>query len=79
MMVIKYLLHLKIDGVQIDFVISSVYAPNDVKGKINFLKEVNDLVKTHNKNNPYLISGDLNTCYDVIDRVSGNIYKVAIT
>ena len=70
------MLHLKIDGVQNDFVISSVYAPNDIKGKINFLKVVNDLVKTHNKNNPYLvIAGDLNTCYNVIDRASGNIDK----
>ena len=72
----QILLHLKIDGVQNDFVISSVYAPNDIKGKINFLKEVNDLVKTHNKNNPYLvIAGDLNTCYNVIDRASGSIDK----
>ena len=43
------LLHLKIDGVQNYFVISSVYAPNDIKGKINFLKEVKDLVKTNQK------------------------------
>ena len=70
------LLHLKIEGVQNDFVISSVYAPNDIKGKVNFLKEVKDLVKIHNKNNPYfVIAGDLNTCYDVIDGASGNIDK----
>ena len=72
----QILLNLNIDGVQNDFVISSVYAPNDIKGKISFLKEVKDLVKKHNKNNPYLvIAGDLNTCYNVIDRASGNIDK----
>ena len=72
----QILLHLKIDGVQNDFVISSVYAPNNFRGKIIFLKDVNHLVKTHNKNNPYLgIAWDLNTCYDVIDRASGNIDK----
>ena len=51
----QILLNLNIDGVRNDFVISSVYAPNDIKGKISFLKEVKDLVKNIIRTIPILL------------------------
>ena len=56
--------------------ISSLYVPNNLNLRIQFINECNGWLQNQASNkNTLILAGDLNTCYDAGDRASGRLEK----
>jgi len=72
------LVNVEINGDEYTFV--NIYAPNNVKDRISFLKKVEDMIESNavSKTN-LLIAGDFNSVASTIDKTNGQLDKSSDT
>ena len=70
----KLLVNLSINNVY--YTIVSLYAPNNIENRIQFLKQASQwIIKNSQHDSHVIVAGDMNCVYDINDRSSGKIDK----